>query len=173
MHVVVSAASRYGATTEIAAAIAAGLTRRGVDATAVPFDRLRGFDDCDAVVLGSAVYYGQWLAAARELVQQHSAKLASLPVWLFSSGPVGPPESRVPKRNEVDVSALVAAVHPVEHRLFAGKVDPAQLKLREKAVTKVIGGPAGDFRDWAEIDAFAGQVAAHLASLAQPVGAGR
>jgi menaquinone-dependent protoporphyrinogen oxidase len=173
MRVLVSAASRHGATTEIADAIAAGLTRRGVEAQSVAPEQVRSFDGFDAVVLGSAVYMGQWLEPARRLVREHKATLAGMPVWLFSSGPVGPPEQRVPKRNEVDVTAQVEAISPVGHRLFAGRLDRGSLSRGERMITRVIGGVAGDFRDWEEIDGFAGEVAAHLATrAAAPVGSG-
>lgn len=163
MRVVVSAASRHGATIEIAEAIAAGLQRRGVDAVAVPIEQLHDVAGYDAAVIGSAVYYGRWMPAAQQLVERNAEALAARPVWLFSSGPVGPPGERVPKPGaEIDVSALLEAVHPVEHRLLAGKLDVEKLNFRERAVSRLIGTPVGDFRDWTEIDAFAAGIAAHL-----------
>jgi len=43
------------------------------------------------VVLGSAVYLGQWMKPARELAERSAGAIASRPVWLFSSGPIGEP----------------------------------------------------------------------------------
>jgi menaquinone-dependent protoporphyrinogen oxidase len=43
----------------------------------------------DAVVLGSAVYFGHWLEEARELLLRCAIAPWDLPVWIFSSGPVG------------------------------------------------------------------------------------
>jgi menaquinone-dependent protoporphyrinogen oxidase len=61
MRVLVTAATRYGATAEIAAAIAEGV------------------DGYDAVVVGSAVYAGHWLKPVRELVERHAGALAGRP----------------------------------------------------------------------------------------------
>jgi len=65
MRVLVTAASRHGATHEIAAAIAAGLVRRGVEAQACPVAGLDGLDGYDAYVIGSAVYVGRPVSIAR------------------------------------------------------------------------------------------------------------
>lgn len=43
----------------------------------------------DAVVLGSAVYMGHWLELAVKFAETFVDELRRLPVWVFSSGPVG------------------------------------------------------------------------------------
>jgi hypothetical protein len=107
MRVLVTAATKYGATAEIAAAIAEVLDEHGLEATMLPPDQVEEVDGYDAVVLGSAVYAGHWLKPARELVERHAGALASRPVWLFSSGPVGDPPK--PEEDPVDVADLLAA----------------------------------------------------------------
>jgi menaquinone-dependent protoporphyrinogen oxidase len=164
MRVLVVAASRHGATAEIAEAIAAGLERRGLQAEMRPVETAATLDGWDAIVLGSAVYYGKWLGPAREFVDAHREELAARPVWLFSSGPVGPGEQPAPKENAVNVAALVVAVRPVEHRLLHGRIDRKLLGFAERAVVRGLHVPMGDFRDWPAVDAFAGDIAAHLAA---------
>ena len=68
----------------------------------------------DAVIIGSAVYTGHWLAPAKDLVYRYLDVLASRPVWLFSSGPVGDPSgklSQAMRKDPVDVAALSTATH--------------------------------------------------------------
>lgn len=166
MRVLVTAASRHGATHEIAEAIAAGLARRGVDAHARPAEELAELDGYDAYVIGSAVYIGRWLDRARELVEARS--WPAVPVWLFSSGPLGPPESLKPEGDPVDVDALVEATGAVEHRVFAGRLDRKRLSLPEKALVVAVRAPEGDFRDWEAIDAFAAGIAEHVSLHTQP-----
>ena len=89
MQVLVAVASRHGSTREIADAIAQELQAPGVHAEVRTADEVSDLDSYDAVVLGSAIYMGNWESAASRFAQQHQAKLASMPVWLFSSGPVG------------------------------------------------------------------------------------
>jgi hypothetical protein len=88
MKVLVTAATKHGATAEIAAAIGEVLGGEpGLDAAVIPPEQVATIDGDDAVVLGSAVYAGHWLAAAKELVDRAGDALAGKPVWLFSSGP--------------------------------------------------------------------------------------
>ena len=162
MRVLVTAASRHGATHEIADAIAAGLKRRGVDAEVRHTEDLASLDGYDAYVIGSAVYVGRWLEPARELVEGNAAALAARPVWLFSSGPLGPPDALKPEGDPVDVAGLVAAVGAEDHRVFAGRLDRGLLSFGEKAVVVAVRAPEGDFRDWEAIDAFAAEIAAGL-----------
>jgi menaquinone-dependent protoporphyrinogen oxidase len=159
MRVLVTAASRHGATQEIAEAIAAGLVRRGVAAEARPAEEVEALDGYDAFVIGSAVYVGRWLEPARALVERNPALLAGRPVWLFSSGPLGPPDALKPEGDPVDVAELVELARPVAHQVFAGRLDRSLLGLAEKAVVVAVRAPEGDFRDWDAIDAFAGAIA--------------
>jgi len=56
MKVLVSAASKYGATSEIAQAIANVLAEKGLEVTVIPPAEAGAIEQFDAVVLGSAVY---------------------------------------------------------------------------------------------------------------------
>ena len=91
MKVLVSAASKYGATREIAQPVADVLAERGCEVTVFPPDKVGAVEEFDAVILGSAVYLGQWMKPARDLAERSAGAMASRPVWLFSSGPVGEP----------------------------------------------------------------------------------
>ena len=77
MKVLVSAASRHGATAGIARAIAETLTEAGLEAVALPPDAVTTLDGYDAAVLGSGIYVGHWMDSARQLVERHAAALAS------------------------------------------------------------------------------------------------
>lgn len=160
MKVLVAAASKYGATGEIAGAIGDVLAEHGFDTTVIPPDKADRIDDYDAVILGSAVYAGHWLKSARELVDQFGDALASRPVWLFSSGPIGDPPK--PEEDPVDVAAIVEATKARDHRVFAGKLVKRQLSFPERAVAVALRVPDGDFRDWSGIRAWASAIAQAL-----------
>jgi menaquinone-dependent protoporphyrinogen oxidase len=160
MNVLVTAASKYGATGEIAAAIGEALSDHGLGVTVLPCDQVDTVDGYDAVVLGSAVYAGHWLKAARALVDRAGGALASRPVWLFSSGPIGDPPK--PEEDPVDVADILAATRATEHRVFAGKLIRKQLSFGDKAIAVALRVPEGDFRDWAAIKGWAAEVAAAL-----------
>ena len=61
MKVLICAASKYGATSEIARAVADVLAGRGCEVTVLPPQEAGAVEEFDAVVLGSAVYMGQWM----------------------------------------------------------------------------------------------------------------
>jgi menaquinone-dependent protoporphyrinogen oxidase len=163
MKVLVIVASRYGATTEIADAIARTLSHSGIEVTMLPPGEVTTVADYDAVVLGSAVYAGRWQPAARDLVDRLARELVQRPVWLFSSGPVGDPAK--PTKDAVDVTALLAATNAREHRMFAGKLVRGQLNFAERAVTAALRVRDSDARDWTEIAAWSGHIADQLRPL--------
>jgi menaquinone-dependent protoporphyrinogen oxidase len=162
MRILVTAATKHGATGEIAQAIAETLRDQGLDPTVLDPDQVEGVDGYDAVVLGSAVYAGHWLKPARELVARCGQALAERPVWLFSSGPVGDPPK--PEEDPVDVAELLTATRAREHRLFAGKLVRKQLAFPERAIVSALRVPDGDFRDWPAIGNWAAAIATALRS---------
>lgn len=162
MHVLVTAATRHGSTSEIAEAIAEGLNRRGVDADARPLDQVTNLDRFDAVVIGSAIYMGRWLKAAREFLSEHAAELSAVPVWLFSSGPLGPPGRLIPSDESTDTDRMTKLVGARGHRVLAGRLELASLNVVERAVVRAVHAPDGDCRDWDAIDALAGEIAVEL-----------
>lgn len=159
MRVLVTAASRHGATAEIADEIGEvlriALPNAVVDVR--PPEQVNSVDDYDAVVLGSAVYMGRWLDPARKLVARLAAALAARPTWLFSSGPIGDPPR--PTEDPVDVAGIIDTTGARDHRVFAGKLDKRGLGFAEKAIVTALRAPDGDFRDWAAIEAWARGIA--------------
>jgi menaquinone-dependent protoporphyrinogen IX oxidase len=90
MPVLVAHATKHGSTRGIAERIAERLCAAGLTAEALPVAGVRDFRGYDAVVLGSAIYMFHWLGEARSFARRHRADLAARPLWLFSSGPLGP-----------------------------------------------------------------------------------
>lgn len=166
MRVLVTAASRHGATLEIAEAVGDALAQFGVDAAVLPIDDVGPgtVSRFDAVVLGSAVYGGHWLPAAKDLVARDLVALAARPVWLFSSGPVGDPLA--PMEDPADVASVRTAIGAREHRLFGGRLDRAHLDFAERAIATALRAPRGDFRPWADIRDWAAHIARSLTGTA-------
>ena len=178
MSVLVAYASRHGSTAGIAERIAATLRDRGLQAEAVPIREVRRPESYDAFVIGSAVYMFRWLKDAPRFIHRRRALLASRPVWLFSSGPVGPdvPDKEGRKPRDVadprELSGLAAEVRARGRRVFFGAFDPAgpRTGLMEKVALALPAAraafPAGDFRNWPEIEAWADEIAAELGARA-------
>jgi len=158
MTILVAYASKHGSTEGIAKAIADRLVERGKE---VELRRVDGATDLappEAVVLGSAVYVGSWMTEALEFAMAYRDTLATIPVWLFSSGPLGTQvedEDEQPKQ----LQALRDAFAPRDHRMFYGALDPDELGFGERLMVKAIKAPIGDFRDWDAIGAYADEMA--------------
>jgi menaquinone-dependent protoporphyrinogen oxidase len=163
MTVLVTAASKHGATREIAEAIARVLTQHDVSAEMLDIDEVGDLERFEGVVLGSAVYMGHWLEPARKFVERRGSDLARRKTWLFSSGPVGEaPHMPKEARDVCDVEDILATTNAVEHRLFSGKLDKSELGFPERAFVRAVGAQDGDYRDWAEIEAWARGIAAQI-----------
>jgi menaquinone-dependent protoporphyrinogen oxidase len=72
MKVLVTAASKHGATAEIASAIGDVLREQRMDVTLTPVEDVATLEGFDAVVVGSSIYAGRWLKPAKEFVERHA-----------------------------------------------------------------------------------------------------
>ncbi|MEX2586944.1 MAG: flavodoxin domain-containing protein [Actinomycetota bacterium] len=164
MKVLVTAASKHGSTAQIAEAICEAMRRRGTDCRIMPIEKVKSLEEWDAVLLGSAVYAGRWMKAARQLVNVHGEELRKRPVWLFSSGPVGEPLA--PGRSP-ELDKMTEATGAREHKLFPGNIDRQVLTIGERAIVSSLKAPTGDFRDFNQIRQWAIGVSDQLHAIKQ------
>ena len=182
MKILVAYASRHGATRGIAEHIARTLEWAGLDVTLRPVEDAGPADDYGAFLIGSAAYMGGWLGEATAFVRHHRAVLAARPVWLFSSGPVGTETVDAKGRDQLkaaepkEFEEFARTIRPRDQRVFFGAYHPdaapaglaevlmAKFMRLAPAVRKAL--PAGDFRDWPAIEAWAEAIAHELAPIA-------
>ncbi len=164
MKALVTVASKHGATLGLGQAVALGLRRHGFEVELVAPDEVGDVTPYDVVVIGSAVYAGRWMRAAKDLVQRHSAALRWRDVWLFSSGPLGDPP--VPAEEPADVARVLADSGARGHLLLAGALDPDQLRLAERLVVRAVKAPYGDFRDWTAVEHWVDEIAGTVGGTA-------
>jgi menaquinone-dependent protoporphyrinogen oxidase len=165
MTVLVAAASKHGATGEIAERIGADLVERGLDAEVKNLEAVHDLRGYDAYVLGSGIYFGNWVKPARRFIDTHAAELAKRPTWLFASGSIigDPPIGDDPNALRAGLAErLVETTHAREHKLFGGKLDMGELGLAEKLPVRMARGREGDWRDWAAVDDWAATIAHEL-----------
>jgi menaquinone-dependent protoporphyrinogen oxidase len=161
MRVLVTAASKYGATAGIAEAIGRRLEDEHLDVDVLPIEEIEDIGPYDSVVLGSGVYAGRWLRPARRFADEHASELASKQTWLFSSGPIGDPPK--PEGDAaVKLGDLISRTGAHDHRVFAGRLDKSRMMFVDRAVVTAVRSPEGDFRDWEEIAEWAGHIAEAL-----------
>jgi menaquinone-dependent protoporphyrinogen oxidase len=165
MNVLVTAATRTGATLEIAEAIAGVLRAQGLHVTVAGPSAVDDVQGYDAVVVGSAVYGGHWLEPATSFVSRFEDALAQRPVWLFSSGPVGDPTRAIVRlmvSDPVELADLLERTKARGHELFAGKLASQSAPLGRRLALRLFRGLDGDWRDWPAIEGWAGTIATEL-----------
>jgi menaquinone-dependent protoporphyrinogen oxidase len=183
MKILVAYATRHGATKGIAEHIGATLERAGLDVDLRPVETAGPAEGYGAFVIGSAAYMGSWLSEATSFVRRHHDLLADRPVWLFSSGPIGCETVDAKGRDQLvasepkEFAEFAGTIQPRAEQVFFGAYDPdAQpaglaegLMSRFMRVLPAVRQalPAGDFRDWPAIEAWADSIAREL----HPVGA--
>ena len=163
--VLVVYATKYGATAEIANEIGQVLCDKGLRADVLPADQAGDPAPYQAVVLGSAVYAGQWRKEAAAFLEANEQVLAGRPVWLFSSGPTGQgkPEELMKGWHFPEAQKPIAdRIQPRDMAFFHGVLDMQKLNLAEKLIVKALKAPAGDFRDWETVTLWAQSIATAL-----------
>lgn len=155
MRVLVTYASKHGATQGIADRIGEDLRSDGHQVDVRPASRQVHPEEYDAVVVGSAAYAMHWMRDATS----------------FVSGPLG--EERVDAEgHDVATASLpketaeLAELHPRDHHVFWGALDFSQLGLTGRMLKKLPATrdaiPEGDFRDWDDVDRWAHRIAEDL-----------
>ncbi|HET9649550.1 MAG TPA: flavodoxin domain-containing protein [Microlunatus sp.] len=176
MKVLVAYATRHGATAGIAERIAATLRSAGLPADVRSLAETVEVETYEAFVIGGAAYMYHWLKDATRFVKRHRSELSTRPTWIFSSGPLGTDLIDQEGRDVVDAARprefdeLVELVHARDAKVFFGAWDPEAppVGIGERAFRLLPASrdalPAGDFRDWEEIDAWASEIAQALSA---------
>ena len=161
MKILVTYASKYGSTAEIAASIGNTLSEAGIDVKVMSVDAVNSLKDYNAVVVGSAVYAGSWLGYAVEFIARNEKELATKPMWIFSSGPTGTGDAeellggwRLPEA----LQPVIERIKPRDVTVFHGKIDVEKLHWGERLLVRAMRGATGDFRDWNVIRQWATEI---------------
>lgn len=177
MYVLVTYSSRYGSTAELAEHLAGVLRGAGQEVDVLPVKEGAAVSSYDAVVLGSAVYFGHWMKPALEFARSHEEELTNRPVWLFSSGPLGPDtlgSDRLEEAAPEELAELEELLHPRDHGIFFGRLEHRKLGLAHRALALLPAAratlPEGDFRDWPAVESWATAVANKLGGQAEEAG---
>lgn len=124
MRVLVTYGSKRGGTAGLAEMLAAALTAQDLRVDVRPATEANGVEGYDAVIVGGALYTGRWHRDARRFVKRNAKALQSLPVWLFSSGPLDDSAAR----NEIppigQVERLMTWIGARGHKTFGGRLLP-------------------------------------------------
>jgi len=159
--VLVTYATRYGSTQEVAEAVATPLREGDLKVDVLPAREVCKLEGYDAVVLGAPLYMFRWHKDALSFLDRHRAALtqqspeSGLRMAIFALGPIHNDEQeKQSARVQLDkVLAKYPWLKPVALEIFAGKLDPSRLHFPENLFMGQMA--ASDERDWAAIRAWA------------------
>lgn len=166
-RVLVTYATKHGATGEVAEKIGEVLQKAGLSTDVAPTYEVGDVAPYAAVVLGSAVYIGRWRKQAVKFLQDNQDALKEKDVWLFSTGPTGtgdPEELLEGWRFPEKLQPVADDIQPHDIAVFHGALNPDDLNFLEKWMIKSVKAETGDFRDWDAITAWAMGIAEQLQS---------
>ena len=159
MEILVAFGSKRGGTEGLAGMIADGLNAEGLTAVARDAAGVQSIEGYDAVVVAGALYANRWYRDARRFVRSHTAELRSMPVWFVSSGPLGDQAAEGDKPPTAGVRKLMERVGARGHITFGGCLDPHASGFVASLMARSL---AGDWRDPAQVRAWAASIAAEL-----------
>ena len=160
MSVLVAYATTNGSTVRIAEAVAEVLRKAGITPDVLPARSVVDVEPYGAVVVGSGLYGGRWHRDARRFVSRHGRQLAKRPLWFFSSGPL---DASASERDIPPVRGVRRAMIRLDargHVTFGGCLEEGAKGRMAGMILR--GGKGGDFRDFAEIEAWAARIADEL-----------
>jgi menaquinone-dependent protoporphyrinogen oxidase len=161
--VLVTYATSYGSTQEVAEAIAATLRESGLEVDIQPMGMVRTLVAYRAVVLGAPLYMFHWHKDALRFLSRHRQALCERPVAIFAGGPTGSGDEKEWQEVRAQLDKELGKfpwLTPVAVEIVGGRLDPAKLRFPYSLFRKQM--PASDLRDWTAIRAWASSLAAQL-----------
>jgi menaquinone-dependent protoporphyrinogen oxidase len=161
----VTYASKYGATAEIAKKIAEVLNQTGLPTDVLSVEQVTDVKPYQAVILGTAVYIGRWRKGAIRFLKHYEEALTERKVWIFASGPTG--DEKIAHAAEgwhlsKKLEVMLEHIAPRNLTLFHGAINPEKLTGLEKWIINRVKAPVGDFRNWEAITSWASDIATDL-----------
>lgn len=163
--ILVTYASKHGATEELAVRIGDVISNHGHEVDVLNVENVGDISGYQSIILGSAVYIGQWRKSAANFLKENESTLTDKKVWLFSTGPTGegdPVDLMKGWKFPEGLQTIVDKIEPEDIKVFHGVLDETKLNMLEKMTVKMVKAPFGDFRDWNKVEEWAKSISNNL-----------
>ena len=164
--VLVTYATKYGTTREIAEEIAGVLTSAGLDTEIIPVMEVGIIDAYDAIVIGSPLYMGKILVEAREFCKQYKPYLEGKWIAFFVSGIAVCKEENT--NNKIMLEAIDEMSEYVkidEKGTFGGRLFLDRHSESDMQLATIAGASEGDFLDMEDVRTWAKEIGQKIADL--------
>ncbi len=173
-RILVTYASRYGSTQEVAETIKATMRESSLMVDLKPMKEVKSLEGYAAVVLGAPLYTLHWHKEAHGFLSRHREALVKQPVSVFALGPLHDDEKKWKEvRSQLDKElAKFPWFTPISIEIFGGKFDPEKLRFPDNLIARLPASPlhkmpASDARDWNAIRNWANNLAMQLQPVLQ------
>jgi len=167
--ILVTYATRYGSTQEVAETVAEILREGGFEVDVQSMRTVRTLEGYGTVVLGAPLYVGKWPKHAHRFLLRFEEALVKLPVAIFALGPIHDDEDEIlGSRVQLDTELKKYPwLKPVALEMFVGKYDPSKFHFFDRLIASMPASPiykmpASDHRDWVAIHIWAGKLVSTL-----------
>jgi menaquinone-dependent protoporphyrinogen oxidase len=123
MRALIVYGSKRGGTAGLAHMIGTAFEGEGWHAAVCDAAKRPGVGDVDVVVIGGALYMNRWPSALRRWTRQHLPTLKTVPVWMFSSGPLDDSARAGDIAPVPQVGRLAAQIEIHGHMTFGGRLE--------------------------------------------------
>ena len=159
VSVLVTYASRYGSTREVAERITEIIKTDSLEAEILPCNQVNSLDAYTFIIIGTPFYIGKMLKDAKDFIIRFQKDLASKKVSFFALGPLSDVEKELADTQEQMEEELKQFpwLTPLSMEMFGGKYDPQTLRFADKILTLLPASPlykrpASDVRNWEKIN---------------------
>ena len=158
MRLLVAYASRKGSTHETAEFIADVLSENGLNVDVLPMEQVRSLNEYHAIIFGSPVYQGSWLAEAFKFMGDFKEDLAVKPCYVWTHCiRILEPTSREHVLTYYVPSYILQKLNVLDSQVFAGCLQNADISPDERwSLALHYDGELNpynldnDFRPWAQ-----------------------
>lgn len=157
--------SKRGGTAGLAQMVGGELQRNGWDVVVQDAGEVADLRGVDLVIIGGALYMNRWHKAARSFARRREAVLRSVPVWLFSSGPLDDSAASGDLAPVPQVQEIARRIEARGHLTFGGRLAADAKGFGARSLAKKY---AGDYRDPAQVADWVRQIVRELAPADAP-----